>query len=83
MKREIVRCFYCCKAVLTTSPNYMQGGLRMVRHYNQGEICEGYFDLTETNGHPLKSASELLESEKKRLVKYFQSTPCTKESKSK
>lgn len=69
-KKYVVRCFYCCKAVLATMPNYFEGGLRPVRHYHEGKMCEGRYDFKDA-GHELKYRSELLESEKKRLADYL------------
>lgn len=70
-KKYVVRCFYCCKAILATSPDYMVGGLKMRRHKSEGKTCEGTFDLQDDNGKRLTHVSELLESEKKRYSKYL------------
>lgn len=69
-KKYVVRCFYCCRAILATSPKYMQGGLRMLKHFTDGKVCEGRYDLND-GGKQLTHASELLESEKARLSKYL------------
>ena len=67
--KVVVRCYYCCKAVLATMPHYLEGGYRLDRHTVDGKMCEGRYDLNNP-GKLLIRKSDLLLSER-RLSNYL------------